>query len=321
MPLVLQNTVTGASIVVTDQTTLEQAITAVQIACNEYANNGDIVTLIQAKDYANSLASQIASELVLKIPNTTTVVPASFKLKISEDTTLVLKDKSYIDAGVTDAKAYALSLLTNAENALNQLAIATANQALVNAKLYTDTKIQDTKLYIDDKNWSVSDIVDINDFAKKERDITNLSLQSLQEIISEFIAKDFTVEKFEQYLCDIQADLYPIKLNPTLEIEGGVQKFKSTEKKTVFAFGNHYLMKDDEQSTFTLVIHDCNYNGYALEYKGHGKDNIADNKLTVFALKSNKLTAKIVSINLQNPALYFETPIFKKNLDDTYSEL
>lgn len=242
--------------------------------------------------------------------------------KVDMTLMLTLRDESYINAIGVAAKVYALKLVTDLGETFNQLVLDTALNTKRDANLYTDTKIQakDTELkaYIDNHKWLVASITDIATFAQTERDITNVSLQALQEQINQILSQVFSEEMFEYYLLRMEDDLYPKKLNQTCYIEQGMQKFKSFDKDTTIEFINHYPFTPDEVSTFKIVVHDANHNGYALLYEGHGTGNTDKNVISLYSFEAHALKTRILKVLLgTNGEIQLDTQL-KIKVDSIY---
>lgn len=237
--------------------------------------------------------------------------------KVDMTLMLTLRDESYINSIGIAAKVYALKLMTDLGVTFNQLVLDTALNTKRDANLYTDTKIQakDTELkaYIDNHKWLVASITDIATFAQTERDITNVSLQALQEQINQILSQVFSEEMFEYYLLRMEDDLYPKKLNQTCYIEQGMQKFKSYDKDTTIEFINHYPFTPDEVSTFKIVVHDANHNGYALLYEGHGVGNTNKNVVSLYSFEAHELKTRIFKALLgTNGEIQLDNPLTLK---------
>ena len=230
--------------------------------------------------------------------------------QITTPVILTLRDESYINAVGIAAKVYSLRLITDLQTDLNNLAVNSATQALSSAKDYVDLKAINfaDKTYVDNHKWLFSSISDIAKFAKNERDITNAYMQSLQDQVDQILVEAFTLDKFEEYLIATEDDFYPKKLNQTVTIEQGMQKFKGVNRNIDIEFINHYQVKDGEDSTLKIVAHDCNHNGYALEYTGHNLNNLNANNMVLYALKNHKIADKILSVQLSGtPSATFNT--------------
>jgi hypothetical protein len=76
-------TAAGASSVITTDTTLNEALSTLEIRVYDYVDKGDSVTFTLSKDYANSLAAKIASELVIAIPTAKTTIDSKLLLNIN----------------------------------------------------------------------------------------------------------------------------------------------------------------------------------------------------------------------------------------------
>lgn len=230
--------------------------------------------------------------------------------KVDMTLMLTLRDESYINSIGIAAKVYALNLVTDLGVTFNQLVLDTALNTKRDANLYTDTRIQakDTELkaYIDNHKWLVSSITDIATFAQTERDITNISLQALQEQINQILTQVFSEEMFEYYMIRMEDDLYPKKLNQTCYIEQGMQKFKSFDRRTTLEFINHYQLQQGEDSSFTLVVHDCFHNGYALVYTGNHLSNTDANELCIYSLRNHELDKKFFTAKLNKNIINFD---------------
>lgn len=113
MTLILKNLTTGSETVITDSTSLEQAILSVKDYCTSYSNTADDAKLTLAKSYADSLSAKLASDLALVIPDVNAVMPDAIDFSLGKRTFDATKDTTNAIEDIYIAKIYQNVLVIN----------------------------------------------------------------------------------------------------------------------------------------------------------------------------------------------------------------